>query len=246
MLEAINADRQAQGLRTVNWDVTATIAGQAHAEDMLTKDYFSHWNLAGYGPEHRYALVGGVDAVAENIYMYWYRYDNGQPAPIEDWRKVIREAEANLMDSPGHRRNILDPFHTHVGVGLAYDAQKGELRLTQEFINRRVQIDLQPGHLAIGDEITVSGVLLPGASNPTINLTYQPFPSTMTAQSVPQGSYSSAAEVYEALNPHVTGQQFASHFRIGQHSQKGLYTVRTWVEIAGESTLASEVVLWAD
>jgi hypothetical protein len=246
MLEAINVDRQTQGLPTVEWNVTAATAGQVHAEDMLTKGYFSHWDLSGYGPEYRYAMAGGVDAVAENIYMYWYRYDNGQPAPIEDWGKVIREAEASLMTSPGHRRNILDSSHTHVGVGIAYDAQKGELRLVQEFINRWVRIDLQPGQLRVGTEVRVTGVLLSGATNPTINLTYQPFPPASTAQTVPAGSYRSVAEIYEAINPDVTGERFASQFRLNYKGQKGLYSVRTWVEVAGQSVLASEVILRTD
>lgn len=189
MLEAINADRTANGAEPVAWDDVATAAGQAHAEDMAAQGYFSHWSLQGYGPEHRYALAGGRDAVSENVYLYWYGQQDGKAAPIDDWPRVIRDAEASLMDSPGHRLNILDRFHTHVGVGIAYDAQKGELRLAQEFINRWVEVDPLPPKLAVGASITVSGALLTGAAEPLLNLAYEPFPAPYTIQKVPAGTF---------------------------------------------------------
>jgi uncharacterized protein YkwD len=246
MLVAINEDRAAQGLSTVEWDDLAAKVGQAHAEDMLASGYFSHWNLAGYGPEHRYALAGGSDAIAENIYSYWYRFDDGRAAPIADWKAVIRKAQSDLMNSPGHRSNILDPFRTHVGVGIAYDAQKGELRLTQEFVNRWVQLEPIPQHLAIGSLVTVTGVLLPGATDPLINLAYQPFPTLLSASSVPSGTYSSKAEFYQALKPDVADGRFTSQIRLGKDGQKGLYNVRVWVDVAGQRVFVADSIVWVD
>jgi uncharacterized protein YkwD len=246
MLDAINADRKANGLAAVAWDDVAASAGQAHAEEMLVNGYFSHWNLAGYGPEHRYALAGGLDTVAENIYEYWYRYGDGRPVPITDWNALIRKAEAGLMNSPGHRRNILDPFHTHVGVGIAYDAQKGELRLVQEFVNRWVRLEPLPQRLAVGATVTVTGVLLPGATDPVINLAYQAVPTPVSAKNVPTGTYSSPAEFYQAIKPDSTGERFASQIRLGKDEQKGLYSVRVWVKVAGQRVLAAESIVWID
>jgi hypothetical protein len=37
----------------------------------------------------------------------------------------------------GHRRTILDPFATHVGIGMAWE--RGEFRIAQEFIRRYVE-----------------------------------------------------------------------------------------------------------
>lgn len=246
MLDAINTDRKAEGLSEVAWDDTATSAGQAHAEDMLTNDYFSHWNMAGYGPEHRYALAGGLDAVAENIYEYWYRYDDGRPAPITDWDALIRQAEADLMNSPGHRRTILDPFNTHVGVGIAYDAQKGELRLAQEFVRRWVRMEPLPQHLAVGTTVIVTAQLLPRATEPLINLAFQPQPTPVSVEDVPSGTYSSPAELYQALKPDVTDGRFMSQIRLSKEGQGGLYSIRVWVMIAGQQVLAVERILWLE
>ena len=59
------------------------------------------------------------------------------------------------MDSPGHGANILVPAHTHVGVGIAYRPDLGELRLVQEFVNRYVELDPLPKELPLGalDEV---------------------------------------------------------------------------------------------
>lgn len=246
MLDAINADRMAEGLSEVAWDDIAASAGQAHVEEMLVNDYFSHWNLAGYGPEYRYALAGGLDAVAENIYEYWYRYDDGRPAPIADWNALIRQAQADLMNSPGHRRTILDPFNTHVGVGIAYDAHKGELRLAQEFVRRWVWMEPLPQHLAAGTTVTVTVQLLSRATEPLINLAFQPQPTPVSVEDVPSGTYSSLAELYQALKPDVTDGRFISQIRLSKEGQGGLYSIRVWVMIAGQQVLAVERVLWLE
>ena len=42
---------------------------------------------------------------------------------------------AMMIEKPphdGHRRTILDPHATHVGIGLAWE--KGEFRIAQEFV----------------------------------------------------------------------------------------------------------------
>ena len=42
-------------------------------------------------------------------------------------------AHDNLMRSPSHRRNVLDPRMTHVGIGVASDPQQGILYITECF-----------------------------------------------------------------------------------------------------------------
>ena len=43
------------------------------------------------------------------------------------------EAERGLMNSPGHRANILNHAATHVGVGVVYDPGSHEILVTQLF-----------------------------------------------------------------------------------------------------------------
>lgn len=245
MLALINEDRAAAGLLAVAPDPAASRAAQAHAEEMAQHGYMSHWDLSGNGPPYRYSQAGGLGSSYENVYMYWQRYDDGQPAPIDDWPEVIREAEASLMDSPGHRDNILAPEHTHVGLGLAYNAATGDVRLDQLFVNHYVRLDPVPTRAAIGQSITLSGQLEPGAQQPLLNLAYEPFADPMTVEELNQtGVYSPTAEIYQALDLGAgAGGRFEKEVTLDRQGRAGLYYVRIWVRTRHGDTLANEIVI---
>ncbi|MBE2232005.1 MAG: CAP domain-containing protein [Anaerolinea sp.] len=243
----INQSRSEAGLAPVVWDPAAAAVAQAHAEDMLSGPFFSHWNRAGYGPEHRAALDAGMtDAVFENIHMTW-RTGNGQPAPILDWPQRILDAHLGLMDSPGHRRNILDPAHTHVGIGIAYRPELGELRLVQEFVNRYVELDPLPAELPVGAEVEISGRLLAGATDPLINLAYEPFPSPMTIEQLDAtGSYQSAAQFFSAPRTTVDGGRFHTRAILDFNGQPGLYHIWVFVTVQNEQVLTASSIVMID
>jgi uncharacterized protein YkwD len=243
MLDLINADRQANGLTTVEWDDSAAQAAQLHAEDMAAQGYFSHWNTQGWGPDVRYGLAGGTDVIRENVAAQWSRYNDGRPAPIGDWRDVIRDAQVGLMNSPGHRANILDPHHTHVGVGIAYNAATGEARIAQEFINR--YIALTPVNAPINGEVAISGTLLRGARQPLINVAFEPLPTPLTPDDLNNRmpkTYRSPAKTIDAVRPDVQGERFEARVPVGQNGP-GLYHIRIWVDIGGEDVPAANVIV---
>ncbi len=244
-LDLINQSRAEAGLTPVAWDPAAAAVAQAHAEDMLAGPFFSHWNQAGYGPEHRAALMAGMtDAFFENIHMTRRRTSDDQPAPIVDWPQRILDAHLGLMDSPGHRRNIMNPAHTHVGVGIAYRAEIGELRLVQEFVNRYVELDPLPAELPIGAEVAISGRLLNGASDPLVNLAYEPFPQPMSLEQLNEtGSYTPAAQFYSAPRTIVDGDRFHSRAIVDFDDQSGLYHLWIFVTVQGEQVMAAAPII---
>ena len=245
MLDLVNADRATERLSPVQWDAFAAQVGQTHAEDMAANGYMSHWNLAGEGPDVRYGRAGGMDNVQENVYLYWYRHDDGSPAPIEDWEVVMREAEATLMDSPGHRANIMAPEHTHVGIGIAYNAATGDVRIAQEFLNRYVALEPLPSQARVGDTLTVRGQLLPGASNPLINLAYEPFPQPMTVPEVEaRSTYQSPAKFFSAVQSQADANgRFLAQVTLDADGQAGVYHVLIWVDVDDSAVQAVNVVL---
>lgn len=244
MLELVNRDRQAAGLNPLEWDETAAQVGQAHAEEMVTHGYLSHWNFLGYGPEHRYFFAGGRDVVRENVYSFYQRYNTGEGVPIEDWEGTIASAQQKLMESPGHRENILQPSHTHVGIGIAYDPKRGELRIAQEFVDRYVAVEPVPGQVSLGGSLEVAGRVLPGASSPLLNLAYEPFPQPMTMEALNTTStYQSAAETYQAVAPNLQGDRFAATIRFNATDKPGLYHLRIWVAQSGEQIVASDLIV---
>ncbi len=246
-LDLINQSRTAAGLSPVAWDAAAAELAQAHAEDMLAGQFFSHWNRDGFGPDQRAALVAGMtDAVFENIHSYGRSFDNGQPAPIEDWPQRVLDAHNGLMDSPGHRRNIMDPAHTDVGIGIAYRPEIGELRLVQEFVNHYVMLDPLPAELPVGAEVEISGRLLNGASDPLINLAYEPVPEPLSATELAQTStYQSVAQFFSAPRTTVDGDRFRTQAILDDNGETGLYHVWVFVTVDGQEVLSAAPIIVA-
>ncbi|AWV88292.1 CAP domain-containing protein [Bradymonas sediminis] len=76
-----------------------------HANDMCKKGYFSHTSKDGRTMEDRVNEAGfEFRAIGENIAM-------GHPTPAE--------VHAGWMDSPEHRKNIIRPVFSRLGVGYA-------------------------------------------------------------------------------------------------------------------------------
>ncbi|NJK79369.1 MAG: CAP domain-containing protein [Chloroflexaceae bacterium] len=245
MLTAINRDRIDQGLSPVVWDPVAALAGSLHAADMAANNYFSHWSMNGRGPEWRYQQQGGLHTVMENIYTYGSWWDNGSPAPLNDLQTVVEDAQQALMNSPGHRRNILNPTHTHVGVGFAYNPDTGRFYLAQEFVGQYVGIESMPATARLGDRITVVGRLQPETTDPYLNLTFQTFPESMNIEDLNATStYARQAEIYASVPVRIDAQgTFRAEVPLDYNGQAGVYSIRVWVTVADEQLLASEWLL---
>lgn len=212
---------------------------------MLDGQYFSHWNHQGYGPDHRASLDAGIsDAVFENIHTYSLHFDDGRPVPILNWRQRILDGHLGLMASPGHRRNIMDPSHTHVGIGIAYAPEIGEMRLVQEFVNRYVELEPLPARLPVGSDVQISGRLLDGASNPLINVAYKAFPASMSVEQLAEtGTYTSAAQFFSAPLTAVDGDHFSTRAVLDHDGLAGLYHVWIFVTVDGQETLAAASII---
>lgn len=140
LLEAINADRVAHGVRPVALDSLATVVAQFHAEAMARGGYLSHYEEDGSLPYERFAQAGGLAHVRENVFRSELRPSGtSRPGPLLPGFD-IRQAEEWLMGSPGHRRTILDPFRTHVGLGVAEDSLRGAIYVVQEFVANYVNL----------------------------------------------------------------------------------------------------------
>ena len=245
MLDLINRDRTVAGLERVQWDTIAANAGQAHAEDMADLGYMSHWNIDGYGPDHRYWQAGGLDVVFENVYLFQLRGSDGEGASISNWDNVVEEAQARLMNSEGHRANILAPEHTHVGIGIAYNRATGDVRIAQEFVNRYTELTPLPRRARLGDRLILRGRLLPGSTDPLINLAHEPFPVSLSLEQLKATStYQSPAETTEvpSVNLYETGE-FVAEILLDSAGQPGLYHVRLWVNHGALKVEAVDAVI---
>jgi uncharacterized protein YkwD len=118
MLERVNGVRRGAGLPPLVSSPLLDRLSQQHAEDMLTRSYSGHRTPEGLGPSDRARADGYRSGIGENI--------------VEQ-RFSAAEAMEAWLDSPAHRRNILDPGCRELGLGLAvgagYDAAPGGYRV---------------------------------------------------------------------------------------------------------------------
>ncbi|MDE2025611.1 MAG: CvpA family protein [Patescibacteria group bacterium] len=117
MLILVNAERAKQNLPPLMGDDKLKQVGELHASDMLARGYFSHYTPEGLSPFDRMA--------AANI-SYEYAGENLAFSPNVDL------AMQGLMQSPGHRANILSPNYHRVGIGVMNAGIYGEM-FAQEF-----------------------------------------------------------------------------------------------------------------
>ena len=142
MLELINAERTKAGVGTVT--LGNNIAAQLHAEAALENCFSSHWGIDGLKPYMRYSLAGGHQSNGENGsgLDYCIRATDGYSAN-NSIRHEVKETVDGWMSSPGHRRNLLDPHHKKVSVGIAWDQYNTVMY--QHFEGAYVEYERIPG-----------------------------------------------------------------------------------------------------
>jgi uncharacterized protein YkwD len=118
VLQLTNEARRKNGLASLNPDNDLAVKARAKSDDMLTNKYFSHTSPEGKTLKDRFqeekpASYQTISRVGENIYM-GSRFDYST-----DIKTQARMIVDGWMTSPGHRKNILDPNYTHLGVGVS-------------------------------------------------------------------------------------------------------------------------------
>lgn len=126
-LDLVNDARGRNGLPRLQPGPMLDEAAQAHASDMLRRDYYSHRSPDGETVSDRFEDAGGSrwELVAENIAKC-----SGCPSPPGPDR--VRELHEGWMNSPPHRENILRRGLERFGFGIAAGGS-GQLRAVQTF-----------------------------------------------------------------------------------------------------------------
>lgn len=143
MLGLINEERRKAGVTEVS--LGDNNAAQIHAENMIRDCFLAHWGVDGLGPPMRYSLAGGYQSNAENASGYDYCLTDENRSmylPIQSIQSELRDNMAGYMASPGHKDNILDPWHRKVNLGLAWDTH--EMWTVQHFEGDYVDCSVPP------------------------------------------------------------------------------------------------------
>ena len=117
MLDLVNEERKKTGLLDLEFSYELQQVARFHCEDMLKKGYFSHYSLDGYSP---------FDRMAQFNIGYTFAGENLAFAPN------VALAMKGLMQSKGHKENILSKDFGKVGIGVIDAGIYGQM-YCQEF-----------------------------------------------------------------------------------------------------------------
>ena len=121
VLDLVNAERAKRGISALTLDSSLSSVATKKSQDMIDKNYFDHTSPT-YGSPFDMMKQFGISyrSAGENI-------AKGQKTP--------QEVVDAWMNSEGHRKNILNPNFTNLGVGIAKDSNKTTY-WTQMFIGK--------------------------------------------------------------------------------------------------------------
>lgn len=200
LLDLVNADRSKLGLSQLGLDDLANKVATAHAEDMSKGQFLSHWGSDGRKPYHRLALAGGNDAVQENASAATNIQSLTPEGIFEDLRDMHASMMAEVPPRDGHRKTILDPFHTHVGFGLGLNGYN--LRLDELFLARYVRLDSIPREAKPDSIVSVQGMLINSSHFLNeVDVFFEPLPTPPETDWLRAPRAVSLPDDYTALRP---------------------------------------------
>jgi hypothetical protein len=157
----INEDRANHGLSPLLQ--SNNTAAQIHANELLQTKTISHMTIDGFKPYMLYSLYNGTGYVQQNVGQISYVLSNdGQNyykasdlcydfkrfyCPVIDQYKAINDLEYSMMNNDeaccnnGHKNNILNKFHTHVSIGIAFNEYY--FVMVQNFENHYLNSDIK-------------------------------------------------------------------------------------------------------
>jgi uncharacterized protein YkwD len=117
MVMLVNGERKKMGIAELTVDSKITEVARAHSRDMFLRKYFSHYNPEGQDIGDWYRAAGIVaSGIGENL----------------AYAPDLETAHEGLMNSPEHKKNILEPLFHRIGIGIISTESYG-IMITQNF-----------------------------------------------------------------------------------------------------------------
>ncbi|WP_081610621.1 CAP domain-containing protein [Limimaricola hongkongensis] len=147
MLDLVNDERTERGLTPLSLERNLNASSEDHSSWMLRNDVFSHTGANGSSATERmrdadFDFSGGW-ASGENLA---WQSERGAPGLADD----VIDLHESLMNSPGHRANILNPNFEVIGIGIESGDFKGwdGVMVTQNFARTGGAVELDTGAAA--------------------------------------------------------------------------------------------------
>lgn len=121
VLALVNRDRQQAGLPPLAWDERVAEVSRAHSQEMRATKVVAHVSpTTGSAADRVRAAKIKTAVVLENVARAY----------------GLGEAHQGLMNSPGHRANLMSGAATHLGIGIVFGEEvsgRREIFVTQVF-----------------------------------------------------------------------------------------------------------------
>jgi len=118
LVDLVNEERTQRGIKSLVLDERLVSVARAHSQEMFTLKYFSHESPVSGSPFDRLKSAGiTYSRAGENL----------------AYAQSVSVAHRALMESPGHRENILRSEFTRIGIGVINAPAYGRM-ITQLFI----------------------------------------------------------------------------------------------------------------
>lgn len=144
MLELINAERTSRGLNPLQLELRLNDSAEDHSEWMLNADVFSHTGQGGSSAGDRMRdanfSFSGSWTWGENIA---WQSERGSSGISDD----VANLHTSLMNSAGHRANILNPNFELIGIGVEIGDYNGweAVMVTQNFARTSSSVQIDDG-----------------------------------------------------------------------------------------------------
>lgn len=248
-ISLINRDRASQGLGPVVWDPTAAAAATRHAADMAKHGITAHWGTDGSTPEIRYTEAGGTDLASENVGCLADAKAHGLRAPPYEAESIRHFHDLFFNEKPpadGHRKNILNPHHTHVGVGFAAIEGFPVVCLVHEFVDDYGDYEPLPRTAKAGQKLKVEGTIKGEATFGGIGVGFEPKAAPRSPDDLAKtGSYAMPAPFVSYFPPgyvtplpvKTTGNHFSLDLPLGREKGPGEYAITIFAQFPGDKKL---------
>ncbi len=118
----VNNERRRRSMNDLYWDEELARVARAFSRQMARESFFSHYDANGDSVVERARNFGirGWSKIGENLF-FCEGYNDFDTLAVRGW-----------MNSPEHRRNILDRQYATTGIGIAR-TRDGRIYITQVF-----------------------------------------------------------------------------------------------------------------
>lgn len=246
----VNRDRALRGLPALVLDRAASSAADRYCATQIDNGTTGHYTTDGLPPYLRYTLAGADAAVSENT-AGWSAEAPFTQTAIRDM--VRRSHEAMMAEaSPGdsHKRTILDPHATHIGIGTAWEG--GEFRLVQLLIRRWITWSERfPLGAHLHERVTARGKVIGLARVHAITVHHEPLPAALTVAEANARTEYTLPEARREYLPRAAGESSTAgaeavlrsafpvtrdgsfEFTVPFVDGPGIYTVVVWMKRRG-------------